>query len=75
METWFGLFAPARTAGGVLERLRAEVDRATRSAEVRARLETGSAGAWRMAPAETEAFVRAEGRKMDGAASQGGHRA
>jgi len=66
METWFGLFAPARTAGGVLERLRAEVDRATRSAEVRARLETGSGRSLRMAPAETEAFVRAEVGKWTG---------
>src|SRR5882672_118662 len=66
METWFGLFAPARTARGVLERLRAEVDRATRSAEVRARLETGSGRSLRMAPAETEAFVRAEVGKWTG---------
>src|SRR6267154_50024 len=60
METWFGLFAPARTARGVIERLRAEVDRATRSAEVRSRLEMGSGRSLRIAPAETEAFVRAE---------------
>jgi tripartite-type tricarboxylate transporter receptor subunit TctC len=66
METWFGLFAPVRTARGVLERLRAEVDRATRSAEVRARLETGSGRSLRMAPAETEAFVRAEVGKWTG---------
>src|SRR6267378_6191791 len=60
METWFGLFAPARTSRGVIERLRAEVDRATRSAEVRSRLEMGSGRSLRIAPAETEAFVRAE---------------
>jgi len=60
METWFGLFAPARTPRALLERLRAEVDRATRSAEVRSRLEMGSGRSLRMAPAETEAFVRAE---------------
>src|SRR5229473_8441974 len=29
METWFGLFAPARTSRAVIERLRAEVDKAT----------------------------------------------
>jgi tripartite-type tricarboxylate transporter receptor subunit TctC len=60
METWFGLFAPARTPRAVLERLRAETDKAMLSAEVRSRLEMGSGRSLRMAPAETEAFVRAE---------------
>src|SRR6266700_3131580 len=66
METWFGLFAPARTSRAVIERLRAEVDKATRSAEVRSRLEMGSGRSLRMAPAETEAFVRAEVAKWTG---------
>jgi tripartite-type tricarboxylate transporter receptor subunit TctC len=66
METWFGLFAPARTSRAVIERLRAEVDRATRSAEVRSRLEMGSGRSLRMAPAETDAFVRAEVAKWTG---------
>ena len=66
METWFGLFAPARTPRAVIERLRAEVDRATRSAEVRSRLEMGSGRSLRMSPAETEAFVRAEVGKWTG---------
>jgi len=66
METWFGLFAPARTSRAVVERLRAEVDRATRSAEVRSRLEMGSGRSLRIAPAETEAFVRAEVVKWTG---------
>jgi len=66
METWFGLFAPARTSRAVIERLRAEVDRATRSAEVRSRLEMGSGRSLRVAPAETEAFVRSEVAKWTG---------
>src|SRR3989442_11950208 len=66
METWFGLFAPARTPRAIVERLRAHVDKATRSAEVRSRLEMGSGRSLRMAPAETEAFVRAEGAKWTG---------
>src|SRR6266513_1755527 len=66
METWFGLFAPARTSRAIIERLRAEVDKATRSAEVRSRLEMGSGSSLRMAPAETEAFVRAEVAKWTG---------
>jgi len=66
METWFGLFAPARTPRAIVERLRAEVDRATRSAEVRSRLEMGSGRSLRIAPAETESFVRAEVAKWTG---------
>ncbi|HKB73291.1 MAG TPA: tripartite tricarboxylate transporter substrate binding protein, partial [Burkholderiales bacterium] len=66
METWFGLFAPARTSRAVIERLRAEVDRATRSAEVRSRLEMGSGRSLRIAPAETEEFVRSEVAKWTG---------
>jgi len=60
METWFGLFAPARTPRAIVERLRAEVDKATRSADVRSRLEMGSGRSLRMSPAETEAFVKGE---------------
>jgi tripartite-type tricarboxylate transporter receptor subunit TctC len=60
METWFGLFAPARTPRTVIERLRAEIDRAVQSPDVRRRLEQGSGRSLRMGPAETEAFVRSE---------------
>jgi tripartite-type tricarboxylate transporter receptor subunit TctC len=60
METWFGLFAPSRTPRPIVERLRAELDKATRSAEVRARLETGSGRSLRMTAPETDAFVKAE---------------
>ena len=66
METWFGLFAPARTPRVVMERLRSELDRATRSAEVRSRLEMGSGRSLRMTPPETEVFVRAEVAKWTG---------
>ncbi len=60
METWFGLFAPARTPAPVITRLRAEVDKAMLLADIRKRLEMGSGRSLRMTPAETEAFVRAE---------------
>lgn len=66
METWFGLFAPARTPRAAIERLRAEVDTATRSADVRSRLEMGSGRSLRMNPTETEIFVKAEVRKWVG---------
>jgi len=60
METWFGLFAPARTPRAAVERLRQEVDRATLSPEVRSRLEMGSGRSLRMSPAETGPFVKSE---------------
>jgi tripartite-type tricarboxylate transporter receptor subunit TctC len=60
METWFGLFAPAKTPRAIVERLRAEIDKATQSAEVRAQLEQGSGRSLRLSLAETEALVRSE---------------
>ena len=60
METWFGLFAPARTPRAVVDRLRAELDKVMLSAEVRSRLETGSGRSLRMNTAETDVFVKAE---------------
>src|SRR2546430_11778487 len=61
METWVRLFAPARTPRAIVERLRDEADRATRSAEVRMRLEMGSGRSLRLAPAETRAVARGAG--------------
>jgi tripartite-type tricarboxylate transporter receptor subunit TctC len=66
METWFGLFAPARVPRAIVERLRTELDTATRSADVRSRLEMGSGRSLRMTPAETDAFVKAEVAKWVG---------
>jgi tripartite-type tricarboxylate transporter receptor subunit TctC len=60
METWFGLFAPARTPAPAIARLRAEVDKAMLLADIRKRLEMGSGRSLRMTPAETEAFVKSE---------------
>ena len=60
METWFGLFAPARIPAPVMARLRAEVDKAMLLADIRKRLEMGSGRSLRMTPAETDAFVKAE---------------
>jgi len=66
METWFGLFGPAHTPRAIIERLRAELDKATRSAETRSRLEMGSGRSLRMGAGETEAFVKAEVTKWVG---------
>ncbi len=60
METWFGLFAPAKTPPAVVERLRAEIDKAMQSPDVRKRLQQGSGRIVQMNTAETEALVRSE---------------
>jgi len=60
IDSWIGLFAPARTPPPVLQRLRASMKRALDEAESRKRLETGG---WRpisLAPAETATFVSGE---------------
>lgn len=60
IDSWIGLFAPARTPAPVLERLRASMKRALEDAESKKRLE---AGGWRtltLTPAETSTFVAGE---------------
>lgn len=66
METWFGLFAPAKTPPAVVERLRAEIDKAMQSPEVRTRLQQGSGRIVQLPAAETEAFLKAELGKWTG---------
>jgi tripartite-type tricarboxylate transporter receptor subunit TctC len=66
METWFGLFAPAKTPPAVIERLRAEIDKAMQSPEVRTRLQQGSGRIVQLSTAETEALLRTEVAKWTG---------
>ena len=63
MESWFGLFAPAKTPRPIIERLRAEIDKAMQNADVRNTLNQGSARTIRLSPTETQSFVRAEVQK------------
>lgn len=63
METWFGMFAPARTPPAVVERLRAEIDKAMQSAEVRTRLQQGSGRILQLSTPETEALLKSETAK------------
>ena len=61
IDSWIGLFAPAKTPALVLERLRGAVKKALEEPDTRKRLE--SSGGWRtiaMTPAETSKFVDAE---------------
>jgi tripartite-type tricarboxylate transporter receptor subunit TctC len=60
METWFGLFAPAKRPPAVLERLRAETAKVVDHPEVVARFEKATARVVRMDPAATDAYVKAE---------------
>lgn len=63
METWFGLFAPAKTPQPVVERLRAEIDKAMQSPEVRARLQQGSGRIVQLSTVDTEAMLKSESLK------------
>jgi tripartite-type tricarboxylate transporter receptor subunit TctC len=72
LDSWLGLFTPARTPPGVIERLRAATLKALDNAEVRRRLE---ANGWRiisMAPEETRAFVKREAEKWPAILRQAG---
>lgn len=60
METWFGLFVPAKTPATVVERLRREVDIAMQSPEVRKKLQQGSGRILQLNTAETEAMLKSE---------------
>jgi tripartite-type tricarboxylate transporter receptor subunit TctC len=63
METWFGLFAPAKTPPAVVEKLRSEIDKAMQSADVRKKLQQGSGRIVQMNSAETESMLKSEAAK------------
>ena len=60
IDSWIGLFAPARTPAPVIERLRSTLKTAVDEADTRKRLETGGWRAISQTPAETTRFVAAE---------------
>jgi tripartite-type tricarboxylate transporter receptor subunit TctC len=60
VESWYGLFAPARTPAAVITKLNAAARKATDSAEFRKLIEPEGLAASGGAPAELDAFVRAE---------------
>lgn len=63
METWFGLFVPAKTPSAVVEKLRSEIDIAMQSAEVRKRIQQGSGRIVQMNSTETDAMLKSEASK------------
>jgi len=72
METWFGLFAPARAPEPVIARLRTEVAAIMKMPEVRATFEKSGGRLLDMPIRETEAFVNAEVEKWAGLIAQAG---
>ncbi len=72
METWFGLFAPSKTPQPVIDRLRAEIDKAMLSPEVRTHLQQGSGRILQLNTAQTEALLKAEIAKWTGLLRQAG---
>jgi tripartite-type tricarboxylate transporter receptor subunit TctC len=72
LDSWLGLFAPAKTPAPVVERLRVATLKGLEHPDVRRRLETSG---WRLMPMsaeETRAFVRREAEKWPGVLRQAG---
>ena len=57
---WVGLFAPARTPRGIVDRMNQEITKALQSSEVRDRYAALGAEALPMKPDEFDAYVRSE---------------
>ena len=75
LDSWMGLFAPAKTPEPVTQRLRAATLKAMAAPDTRQRIQ---AGGWReisMSAEETEAFVRSEAEKWPTFLKQAGIRA
>lgn len=75
LESWIGIFAPAKTPQPVVDRLRAAVSKIMHSPEVRSRLETVGVRPLTMTPGETERFVKAEIEKWPQVIRQAGIKA
>lgn len=60
LESWIGLFAPARTPAAVLDRLRASVAKVAQAQDLRKRFESAGFRPLSMSAAETDRFFKAE---------------
>ena len=63
LDSWIGLFAPAKTPKPVVERLRAATLKAVEAPDTRKRLETNGWRMLSMPEAETQTFVRSEAQR------------
>ena len=62
-DVWLGIFAPAGTASGVIDKLNTEINASLRSSEMRATLAKLAVEPLSMTPQEFEAFLAVERRK------------
>lgn len=60
LETWIGVFAPAKTPSAEVDRLRAAMDKVVQNPDLRQRLEASGTRPLVMGGAETDRFVKAE---------------
>ena len=60
LESWIGLFAPARTPKPAVEELRRAMAKAMQSPDMRKRLETNGWKMLSMSPQETDAFMKVQ---------------
>ena len=75
LDSWLGLFAPAKTPPSIVAQLRAATVKVVQSESVKQRLEGNGWRILSMSPAETEAFVRNEAEKWPRFLNQAGIRA
>ncbi len=63
LDSWIGLFVPAKTPKDVLEKLRGATVKALQAPDTRKRLESNGWQIISMPPAETDGFVKSEAEK------------
>ena len=63
LDSWIGLFVPAKTPKNVLEKLRGATVKALQAPDTRKRLESNGWQIISMPPAETDGFVKSEAEK------------
>lgn len=72
LDSWLGLFAPAKTPPAILQRLRGATLKAMEDADARRRLEANGWRIIRMSAEETRAFVKREAEKWPALLRQAG---
>ena len=66
VNVWYALFAPAKTPGAIVERIRTETIKALQSADVQAQLDRAGVNPQTSTPAELAKRIRAEGDVLAG---------
>jgi tripartite-type tricarboxylate transporter receptor subunit TctC len=63
IESWVGLFAPAKTPAPVLDKLRQALNQVLANKDLRQRFETTAGEVFQLGATETDAFIKSESRK------------